>query len=395
MDSIRSVTSSSSSTYSVAAVDTDIPPLEEKYDVFISFRGDETRDSFTSHLHKALLRKNIETYMDDRLEKGDDIGTALLEAIGRSKIALVIFSKNYASSTWCLKELVHILRCKKNHGKIVIPIFYGIDPSDVRKQQGTYALEDRPLKRSRDEVANWRAALEEAANIAGFHDSRKTGRTEADFVEEVVQDVLTKVNMSRGKGFSQDQPPARTVTLMLRPKENDIPKLQRKITEEEEMKRNEERDSDGGSSSKNNICQNEITATNGATDVGVSNIDNYAVQGKVGSEGKKGFPGRSGGYNISGNKIKANKARNVGVHNIGNTTYSVPFTTEEDHDIPKPQRKITEEEEMKRNKERESDGSSTTDVGVSNIDNYAVQGKVGSEGTKGFPGRRWLQHFCK
>ncbi|CAL2226768.1 unnamed protein product [Prunus armeniaca] len=191
----RSLTSSSSSS-SVAAVDTDVPPLQEKYDVFISFRGDETRDSFTSHLHKALLRKNIETFMDDRLEKGDDIGPALLEAIGRSKIALVIFSKEYASSTWCLKELVHILRCKKNHGKIVIPIFYRIDPSDVRKQQGTYALEDRPLKRSRDEVANWRAALEEAANISGFHDSRKTGSTEADFVEEVVQDVLTKLKMS-------------------------------------------------------------------------------------------------------------------------------------------------------------------------------------------------------
>ncbi|KAH0993079.1 hypothetical protein GBA52_004562 [Prunus armeniaca] len=192
----RSLTSSSSSTSSVAAVDADIPHLQEKYDVFISFRGDETRDSFTSHLHKALLRKNIETYMDDKLEKGDDIGPALLEAIGRSKIALVIFSKEYASSTWCLKELVHILRCKKNHGKIVIPIFYRIDPSDVRKQQGTYALEDRPLKRSRDEVANWRAALEEAANISGFHDSRKTGSTEADFVEEVVQDVLTKLKMS-------------------------------------------------------------------------------------------------------------------------------------------------------------------------------------------------------
>ncbi|XP_008223326.1 PREDICTED: probable disease resistance protein RPP1 [Prunus mume] len=198
----RSLTSSSSSTSSVAAVDTDIPHLQEKYDVFISFRGDETRDSFTSHLHKALLRKNIETYVDDKLEKGDDIGPALLEAIGRSKIALVIFSKDYSSSTWCLKELVHILRCKKNHGKIVIPIFYRVDPSDVRKQKGTYALEGHQLKKrfkgigDEDEVANWRAALEEAANMSGFHYSSKTGRTEADVVEQVVQDVLIKLNMS-------------------------------------------------------------------------------------------------------------------------------------------------------------------------------------------------------
>ncbi|XP_008235905.2 PREDICTED: TMV resistance protein N-like [Prunus mume] len=168
-------------------------PLQEKYDVFLSFRGEDTRDAFTSHLHAALLRKQIETYIDNRLEKGDDIGPSLKEAIKKSKIAVVIFSKNYASSTWCLKELVHILECKKSYGQIVIPIFYGIDPSHVRKQQGTYALEDRPLKRSTDEVTNWRAALEEAANMSGFPYSSKKG-TEADFVEEVVQHVLTKLN---------------------------------------------------------------------------------------------------------------------------------------------------------------------------------------------------------
>ncbi|CAL9022991.1 unnamed protein product [Prunus brigantina] len=169
-------------------------PLQEKYDVFLSFRGEDTRDAFTSHLHAALLRKNIDTYIDNRLEKGDDIGPTLLEAVEKSKLALVIFSKDYASSTWCLKELVHILGCKKSHGQIVIPIFYRIDPSDVRKQQGTYALEDRPLKRSRDEAANWRAALEEAANMSGFPYSSKTGTTEADFVEKVAQVVLTKLN---------------------------------------------------------------------------------------------------------------------------------------------------------------------------------------------------------
>ncbi|XP_021811483.1 disease resistance protein RLM3-like [Prunus avium] len=150
-------------------------PLQTKYDVFLSFRGEDTRDPFTSHLHAALRRKNIDTYIDNRLERGDEIAPALLEAIEKSKIALVIFSIDYASSTWCLKELVYILGCKKSHGQIVIPIFYRIDPSHVRKQQGTYALEDRPLKRSRDEVANWRAALEEAANMSGFHYSSKKG----------------------------------------------------------------------------------------------------------------------------------------------------------------------------------------------------------------------------
>ncbi|BBH09858.1 Putative disease resistance TIR-NBS-LRR class protein, partial [Prunus dulcis] len=51
---------------------------------------------------------NIDTYIDRRLERGDEIAPALLRAMEKSKIALVIFSEDYASSTWCLKELVCI-----------------------------------------------------------------------------------------------------------------------------------------------------------------------------------------------------------------------------------------------------------------------------------------------
>ncbi|XP_034227604.1 disease resistance protein RLM3-like [Prunus dulcis] len=104
-------------------------PLEEKYDVFLSFSGVDTRNIFTSHLHAALLRKKIVTYIDYKLERGNEIGPALLEAIEKSKLTVIIFSKNYASSTWCLNELLHILGCMEKYGHIVMPIFYGIDPS--------------------------------------------------------------------------------------------------------------------------------------------------------------------------------------------------------------------------------------------------------------------------
>ncbi|BFG14953.1 hypothetical protein CerSpe_012270 [Prunus speciosa] len=262
-----------------AAVDTYIPPLQKKYDVFISFRGEETRDGFTSHLYKALLRKNIETYIDERLEKGDDIGPALLKAIEKSKIALVIFSKDYASSTWCLKELVHILRCKKRHGQIVIPIFYRIDPSHVRKQKGTCAL-----KGSRDEVANWRVALEEAANISGFYDLRKTGRTEADFVEEVVQDVLTKLNMSTGSPI-------------LKPTIGDNKKSS------EDAKVNMEQENN--SSSKPPATGSKSCATSSTTTKPKNNT-------------KRGEANRGDVFNFSRNKIEGSNSGTVGFNNIGN-----------------------------------------------------------------------------
>ncbi|XP_068325386.1 disease resistance-like protein DSC1 [Pyrus communis] len=168
-----------------------------KHDAFLSFRGEDTRDTFTSHLHAALLRKKLDTYIDYKLERGDEIGPALLDAIGKSKLSVIIFSKNYASSTWCLDELLHILGRKERDGQFVIPIFYDISPADVRKQQGSYAfafaqLEER-FKDCMDKVLEWRDALEKAANVSGFDNSNKAG-TEADFVEKVVQVILTKLN---------------------------------------------------------------------------------------------------------------------------------------------------------------------------------------------------------
>ena len=149
---------------------------EDKYDVFLSFRGFDTRDNITSHLHAALVRNKIETYIDYRLERGDEISQAVLQAIRESKLSVVVFSKNYATSSWCLDELVHILDCKRRNGQFVIPIFYDIDPSHVRKQEGTYAAAFDELEvrfvGNMEKVQKWKAALKEAADLSGFDSSK-------------------------------------------------------------------------------------------------------------------------------------------------------------------------------------------------------------------------------
>ena len=126
-----------------ANMDVDKLPIHEasakKYDVFLSFRGEDTRSNFTCHLHNALKQKGIETYIDERLERGDEISQSLLDAIQNSEISIIIFSENYASSSWCLDELVHILYCRENNNQTVVPVFYQVDPSDVRSQRATYA----------------------------------------------------------------------------------------------------------------------------------------------------------------------------------------------------------------------------------------------------------------
>ena len=144
----------------------------KKHDVFISFRGEDSRDNFTSHLHAALRRNQIETYIDNRLEKGDEVWPALVHAIKNSIVFIIIFSENYASSTWCLNELVEIMECKKSGQQHAIPVFYRVDRSHVQKQSGSYhtslAIHERVFKHYRDMVHKWKDALFEAANLVGF-----------------------------------------------------------------------------------------------------------------------------------------------------------------------------------------------------------------------------------
>ncbi|WVZ22241.1 hypothetical protein V8G54_000785 [Vigna mungo] len=149
-----------------------VPTSPTKYDVFISFRGEDTRYNFISHLYDALHRNRIEAYRDDRLQRGEEISPALQTAIEESKIYILVFSQNYASSTWCLNELTKILNCKKIYERDVIPVFYKVDPSTVRKQQERYkaAFEEHEqrFKDDMDKVQGWKDALTEAAGLSGW-----------------------------------------------------------------------------------------------------------------------------------------------------------------------------------------------------------------------------------
>ena len=143
-----------------------------KYDVFLSFRGEDTRYKFMGHLYDALTRKGIITYKDnEKLERGKAISAELLKAIEESKFAVLILSENYASSTWCLDELAKIISCKKEMGMIVLPIFHYVEPSDVRKQMGTFAqaFVKHEEKESKERVEKWRDALTQAGNLRGWH----------------------------------------------------------------------------------------------------------------------------------------------------------------------------------------------------------------------------------
>jgi len=146
------------------------------YDVFLNFRGEDTRSQFTYNLYNSLRQKGIVTFFDDGgLRRGEDITPALFKAIQNSMISIVVFSINYASSTFCLNELVKILECAKEEGRSIYPIFYEVDPSQVRHQTGIYAeaLSKHEARFHSDadyeKAQTWRKALHEAANLSGWH----------------------------------------------------------------------------------------------------------------------------------------------------------------------------------------------------------------------------------
>ncbi|CAA7032848.1 unnamed protein product [Microthlaspi erraticum] len=87
------------------------------YDVFPSFSGKDVRVAFLSHFHKELDRKLITVFRDDQIERSRSLSPELVQAIKDSRISVVVFSKNYASSSWCLNELLEIVKCKKELGQ--------------------------------------------------------------------------------------------------------------------------------------------------------------------------------------------------------------------------------------------------------------------------------------
>lgn len=141
------------------------------FDVFPSFSGEDVRQTFLSHFLKELDRKLISAFKDSEIKKSQSIGPELEQAIRDSRIAVVIFSKHYASSSWCLDELLEIKKCKDIYGQLVIPIFYRLDPTHVRKQTGDFGeCFDKTCHNKTEEKKNqWKQALTDVANIHGYH----------------------------------------------------------------------------------------------------------------------------------------------------------------------------------------------------------------------------------
>lgn len=138
--------------------------------VFVSFNDEDTRDT-TVFVLDPLRSRGIQVFV-----KGESTTFDLFQVIERSRLFIVVLSKNYASSICCLRELVAIINAVESSPRFLLPIFYGVHQSNVLSQNGCYVQafskheeRFREHKERMEEVQRWKEALTRVAAFPGWH----------------------------------------------------------------------------------------------------------------------------------------------------------------------------------------------------------------------------------
>lgn len=166
-----------------------------RYNVFLNFRGADTRHGIAYELYKAFMDAGISVFKDDTdLPIGEEFGSQLLSAITRCPIYITIISPTYASSKWCLHELAKMLECSNSRGHMILPFFYCVEPRDVRQLKGRFgdefrSREQRLLMGAREGLQ----ALTHVSKLKGH--ALVSDRLMPGFLREIVYEVLWRMSI--------------------------------------------------------------------------------------------------------------------------------------------------------------------------------------------------------
>lgn len=187
-----------------------------RYDVFINNDPDPViQNRFASHLYRSLLFNGRRVFVDRNFIP------QIKRVIKKASVRIAILSTKYVDSDCCLNELLHMV----NSEGTIIPVFYGVKPSEVRWQIGAYSklcwqngVYDLLLRMLRWKhskighearvfesygVENWKKALFKVAGIVGFELEDCNG-DEGLLVNKIVQRVLSYENETGRTTMSYD-----------------------------------------------------------------------------------------------------------------------------------------------------------------------------------------------
>ncbi|XP_074335299.1 uncharacterized protein LOC141672567 isoform X2 [Apium graveolens] len=111
-----------------------------------------------------------------------------------SAASIAMISENYASSRWCLEELARI--CEG--GRLVLPVFYGVDPSDVRRQTGPFQEHFRKHENRypSEVVRRWKNAMKEVGDKSGWVLEKDQFSENSKAIETLVNRILAELSNS-------------------------------------------------------------------------------------------------------------------------------------------------------------------------------------------------------
>ncbi|KAL6311265.1 hypothetical protein AAG906_016232 [Vitis piasezkii] len=109
----------------------------------------------------------INTFRDDQLKRGEEIKSELLKTIEESRISIVVFSKDYAQSKWCLDELAKIME-------------------ELRE---AFSIHERKVDEKK--VQRWKDSLTEASDLSGFH---VNDGYESKHIKEITNAICKRLN---------------------------------------------------------------------------------------------------------------------------------------------------------------------------------------------------------
>ncbi|XP_057836186.1 disease resistance protein L6 isoform X2 [Cryptomeria japonica] len=156
------------------------PVPRKLYDAFINHRGPDVKETVAAALHKYLKEKDCLAFLDDReFELGDPLIPTIANAIYTSRVQIAIFSPRYAESSWCLDELLLMLKTEARF----IPVFCDVKPDDLRYlYKGIYAQafqkHEENGRYSEERLHQWKEALRTSSGMSGHIFSTANGDVE-------------------------------------------------------------------------------------------------------------------------------------------------------------------------------------------------------------------------
>lgn len=116
------------------------------FDVFINHRGPDVKRTLATALYHCLTQHDLRVFLDEQeLQEGENITPQIESAIRTASVHIAIFSPGYADSRWCLDELVLMLESRSKSRSTIIPVFYGVQPSELRWTRGKNGVYARSL----------------------------------------------------------------------------------------------------------------------------------------------------------------------------------------------------------------------------------------------------------